>query len=518
MRPPEVPSGRPAPRAAGPGTTAAQARAGFAGTPALGRSYLHLSGGAFASKLLGALREMLLARFFGTGAVADAYRSGLTLTLSPAHFVTGQIVETCFVPLYARYRESDRVRAWALFQGLLLGSIVAGLAVGAVLWVFSGPLVGLLLPGFGPERREMTAAMLRILALGMPAYLYSALLSALGTAQEDFIIPSLRPGLQNLGMLVLIPVGALSGHPVWIAWGFTVTYLALAVWGTLLLIARNHFPRAFVFSPALFAPLGAALWRLLRPLLPVAVLIQANLILERSLASLVGPGTVAALDYARFVTDSTNALLILPLGLISLARFSGLDERAARDEAGGIFALILLAFAPLSAFLLVNGRALLALLFLRGAYDVRSLDGSARALAGLSAGLWAFSACQVLRRVLNARLCNGRVLAAEGLGVALNAGFNLLLYRRLGILALGLGPSVGALGSLILYGRGLALGAEAKARLRLLAWTLPPYAAAAFALSRAARGLPGLGLQSLFAALYWGYWIGVRGRRIRGAQ
>lgn len=500
MRSPETAAGLP------PGALPAE--------PAtLGRSYLHLSGGALASKLLGALREILLARFFGTGAVADAYRSGLTLTLSPAHFVTGQIVETCFIPLYARYRDAERERAWALFQGMLLGSVAVGIACGALLFAFAGPLVDLLLPGFGPERRETTAAMLRILALGLPAYLYSALLSALGAAQKDFVIPSLRPGLQNLGMLAMILLGALWSRPVWIAWGFTGTYAALAVWGTLHLVARNRFPRAFVLSPALFAPLGAALWKLARPLLPVAVAVQGNLLLERSLASLVGPGTVAALDYARFVTDATNALLILPLGLISLARFSALEEDAAREEAGGLLALILLVFTPLSLFLLLNGRALLALLFLRGAYDAASLDASARALAGLSAGLWAFSASHVLRRVLNARLRNGRVLAAESLAVALNAAFNLFFYRSLGILALGLGPSVGALGSLAVYGCGLALGPAAAARLRLLAWTLPLYAGVALLLSRAIDGRAGLALQAVFAAGYWGYWIAARGRR-----
>ncbi|MFH1143561.1 MAG: hypothetical protein V1774_03365 [Candidatus Eisenbacteria bacterium] len=70
MPSPEPGADRPA--GAGPGA-AARLR-----TP-----YLQLSGGAVASKVLGAAREILLARFFGTGAVADAYRSGLTLTLSP---------------------------------------------------------------------------------------------------------------------------------------------------------------------------------------------------------------------------------------------------------------------------------------------------------------------------------------------------------------------------------------------------------------------------------------------------
>jgi putative peptidoglycan lipid II flippase len=474
------------------------------------RPYVQLSAGAVASKLLGALREIFLARFFGTGLVADAYRSGLTVTLSPAHFLTAQVVDTCFVPLYARYRTDQPERAWALYQGLLLATIALGVLIALALLLCAGPLVALLLPGFGPERREMTVALLRIMALGVPPYLYSALLSALGAAQKDFVIPSLRPGLQNLGMLAMILAGAALKRPALIAYGFTGTYALLALWGTLHLLRRDRMPRRWVLVPAMLAPLLGELWRVFRPLVLVALLVEANLLLERFLASLIAPGTVAAMDYARFVTESTHALLILPLGMISLTHFAALDEQAVERQARRMLGVVLIVFIPLSVFLLVNARALLALLFLRGAFDRDSLEASRQALLGLSTGLWAFGASHLLRCILNARTRNRRVLAGETTAVALNVAVNLALFRPLGILALGLGPSIGALGSLIIYGRGLKVLNAGGSYGRLLGWTTL-YAGVALLLHRWVSDFTGLALQLLWAGLYGLFWL----KRIR---
>ncbi|MCK4412583.1 MAG: hypothetical protein KAY32_03465 [Candidatus Eisenbacteria sp.] len=487
------------------------------------RHFFQMSGGAVASKILGALREISLAHFFGTGIVTDAYRAGLTATLSPAHLLTTQVVQTCFVPLYARDREADPRRAWALFQTLLVACLALGVVLGALLFFFAGPLVARLLPGFDPARQAMTAALLRIMACGVPFYLYTALLGALGAAQKDFLVPSLRPGLQNLGMIAMIVAGGLLQRPLLIAYGFTGTYALLALGATGLLWHRNRIPRRWALAPEILPHIGRALWPPLRPLLLVAALVEGNLLLERGLASLIGGGTVAAIDYARFVTESAHALLIIPLGLISLSHFATHDEATVRREATRLVTPVLFLFLPLSAFLAINGRELLALLFLRGAFDQHSLEMSTRALIGLGAGLWAFGASHLLRRIHNARLRNRRVLVAETTAVVLNVGLNLALYRSLGILALGIGSSVGALGAFLIYSRSLGLDWRAEIRrLRLLLLGLVSYvplallgrgAFAGLAAADERRGLAMLALQGLFAALYWGLWARVLRRR-----
>ncbi len=469
------------------------------------RPYVWMTAGGVASKVLGAGREILMARAFGTGSVSDAYRSSLTATLSPVHLLTTQVIQTCFIPLCAHELEEDRRRAWALFQALTIVFIGLGLLLALGLFVFAGPFVRLLLPGFDGARQTLTAQMLRVMAIGIPAYIFTSQLGALGAAHQDFLIPSVRPAAQNLGMLVAIVGAAACGRPVWAAYGFSGTYVAMALWSLLVLWRRRLLPTGWCVERALLIDLARSLWHLLRPLLLVTVLSEASLLLERTIGSLVGGGTIAAMDYARFLTETAHSLLILPLGLISLSAFAILDPRTLQARTERLTGLILLCFVPLSAFLLINGRGLLALLYMRGSFDTASLAASNRALIGLSAGLWAYSAGYFLRRVLNARMQNAIVLRGEVVAVVTNIGLNLLLYRSLGILALGVGASVGALVSFAYYARVLRLGSGAVARTgRLLLLALPPYLLAARLVHGALAGFPALAVQTLLALAYWG--------------
>ncbi len=469
------------------------------------RTYFQLTGGGALSKVIGGAREILLARYFGTGPVADAYRGSLTLTLAPVHLLTAKAIETCFVPLYARYAATEPEKAQTLLQSLLLFFVGLGVLTAGALAAAAGPLVRAVLPGFDAARADLAAQMVRIMALGVPAYVYCGVLSSLGMARQDFVIPALRPAAQNLGMVILIAVAAWRGEPALAALGFSATYALLALWATVHLVRRRHLRWRATWEAGLVRATGGALWRLLRPLALLSVLVEANILIERHIASLIGPGSVAALDYARFLTESAHFLVAVPLGLLGLSLFATLSEEETLARVDRLIALLLVGLVPLSAFVAMNARELLSVLYLRGRYDTESLRITTAACLGLSVGLWSFGASHVLQRILNARLRNQVVLRAEALAILLNVGCNVLLFRSLGILALGLGVALGSLGSLFYYLRTIGpLGGL----LRRTSWHLliavPPYLLIAGALRRvSAEGLAGLGLQAVAAAGYW---------------
>lgn len=469
------------------------------------RWFFGLSAGGLASKLLGLLREALLARSFGTGPVADAYRASLTAVLSPVHLLINRLVQHSFIPLYAAYSEERREReAHALFALLLAAFVALGLLLGGLLYLAAHPLAGLLFPGFDPERRRLTGDMLRIVALGAPFYVYSSLLSSLGSAQRDFLIPSLRPGLQNLGMLVMILVAVALGRPVLAAWGFTLSYLALAGLGTWLLFRRGEIPRGPRPPRALVGQVGGRLWLLWRPLILVSCLGELQILAERYLASLTGGGAVAAMDYARFLTELGHFLIIVPIGLIGLGHYSRLSAAETEAKAARHGALLLLLLVPASAFLAIAGEGLLRLLYLRGRFDADSLALTQAALRGLALGLWAYSGSYFLQSVYSARLRSGVVLRGELLFTTITLAGMLLLAPRLGVFGLALGSSCGALVSLSFYlSRWPALARRLLAPLRALLVALPIYLLLAWGLGRLAGGLPGLALQLLVLAGFW---------------
>ncbi len=470
------------------------------------RGFLQLSAGNTVSKVLGVVREILLARFFGTGAVADAYRASLSLTLSPAHLITQRVIQTSFIPLYARYYESDKRKAGALFQSLMVAFLGAGILIGIALYLASPSLIKLIVPGFGEDRFELAVAMVRILAFGVPAYIYCSVLSALGIARNDFLIPSLRPGFQNVGLILGIAAAARYGNYPLLAWGFTAGYVLLALVATTHLVRRRLLPLEMNLEADLIREVWGRLWVVTRPLILVAILAESNVLVERFVASLIGPGRVAAADYARFVTETAHTLLTVPLGIVSLSYFATMkkNDLAVRNDL--ILSALLLIFIPLSAFLLVNGDAVIRILFFRGEFDTDSLALTSRALIGFSAGLWVFTCAYYLQRVHSARLQNSIVLRGDALFFLVNLAINLLLYQKLGLLVLGIANGVGAACAAIYYLRKLDLDTQRATRtLAGLAVVLPVYMIAAYVVrGLAGQGVPSLLLQLGLATLIWG--------------
>ena len=186
-------------------------------------------------------------------------------------------------------------------------------------------------------------------------------------------------------------------------------------------------------------------------------------------------------------------------------RSADLELEQLRIKTDRLLAILMLVLIPVSAFLILSGRPLLALIYMRGEFDLESLGLTARGLYGLSVGLWAVGGCYFLRNVLSSRLRNSEVLRGEAIGIVISLIIILSGYRSLGILALGLGPSVGAVGALVYYFRRLGFETPSLWRIaRTLAVALPPYVAGAWFVQHQVGGLAGLGLQVLFMTLYWG--------------
>ncbi len=414
-------------------------------TGGMKRGFLMLSGGGAASKVLGAVREIALAQFFGTGAVADALRAALSLTLNPIHLFT-RVIQAGFIPHYAQEKDGSAERA-ALYRAVSLLFLGISLLIAATLVLFAEPVVRLVLPGFSGERFTLTTRMLRVLAAGVPFYMYTTILGALGAAQSNYVIPAMRPAVQNVALIVFVVWAALSGRPIVAAWGFSGAYCALAIAATIYFRGRGLFPKA----QARGADFKNPFWISVRPILLLSFVLQTNILAERAVTSLLGDGSMAGLDYARFLSETAHFLIAMPLGLMSLSLFARMDERTARDETDRLLALLLALFLALASLLFWRGDLIVRIIFFRGAFDATSLAVTTSALRGFAAGLTFFSASYLLQRILQARLAHGLVLRAEILGAAVNIAFNFLFYRSLGLMVIGLGAGAGALVSLAHY-------------------------------------------------------------------
>jgi len=403
------------------------------------RSFFQLFTGSIVGKLAGVFREVLLAGLFGTSGTVAALRTAQSATLVPVNFLTADSLAAGFLPLYTRYRETDVRRASTLFWwtgGLLTA---ASAITVALLTVLTEHWIRILVPGFDPRAREITADFVRIMGLGVPFYIAGGLFSYLEMGHGQYVLASTRASIQSCGLIAGTVMAYVMHMPTLLAWGFSVAYVIYAAWGFARIVSHGWLtvPKGLNRNEA--RGVAREFWTVVRPLVFVPFLLQGSVVTERAVASLLSTGAAAALDYAKFITDTGILLFAVPLGLASLSVIAKMNDEMTRAKLTQVLPSLLFATVPISMVLAVNSHTVIALIYQRGSFDEKSTRITEMILGGYAVSFWAQVVSYVLVKALSAKLRNGTVCLCMAFALSANIAINLCLYRYLGPVVLGLG-------------------------------------------------------------------------------
>jgi putative peptidoglycan lipid II flippase len=469
--------------------------------PVVLKASLKLFWGSLAGKLVGALREVLLAALFGTSGVVAALRAAQSATLIPVNFFTADSLSAGFLPLYSRYHQIDPRRAGALFwwvAGLLL---LASLVVLGILLLGVSSWISLLVPGFGRDEREQTIQFVRIMGLGVPFYIAGGLFSYLEMGHGSYGLASARATLQSAGMIVGTLAAYVLQAPSLLAWGFTAAYLVFALWGGIRVVRRGWAPRPQGLTRVEMRDIGAEFWGVVKPLLLLPLLLQGNIAAERAVASLLGVDVSAALDYAKFITDTGVLLLAVPLGLAGLSAISRMSASETTELLARVIPPLLLATIPVSVALAMHGQLVVSIIYQRGNFGEASTTLTKTILWGFAIGFWAQVVSYVLMKALSAQLRNREVFRFMAIALVCNAAVNFGLYRWLGPVVLGLGGCV--YGAVLLALSARALGVQYLVASRLIWLAVGSAAYGPMTLLIPSRGWAGVVSAGALFAVYW---------------
>ncbi len=270
-----------------------------------------------ASRVLGLVREQVMAGLFGAGLATDAFNVAFRVPNLLRDLFAEGALSAAFVPTFTRTdHEQGRAEAWRM-GAQVLNTVAIALSVLVLLgWVVAPWLVPLLAPGFAavPGKLELTIWLSRIM---LPFLLLIALAAAamgMLNALHRFTVPALAPVFLNLGMVLggvsLIPVFRALGQPAIVAMAAGVLiggFLQFAVQ----LPALWHLGWRPVWPPA---PGHPGVRRIVSLMLPASVGLaatQLNLFVNTILASLLVQGSVSWLAYA-------FRLMQLPIGVFGV--------------------------------------------------------------------------------------------------------------------------------------------------------------------------------------------------------
>jgi putative peptidoglycan lipid II flippase len=354
------------------------------------------------SRLLGFVRDIMIAALLGAGPLADAFFVAFKLPNFLRRLFAEGAFNAGFVPMFARTLEGEGRMAAKAFAEQAQAIQVAVLVPLVLLAIVAMPwVIRVLAPGFEPgsERYEGAVELSRItfvyiLFIALVA-LYGGVLNSVGR----FAAAAAAPILLNLCL-----IGALALSALWLdapahalAWGVAAAGLLQLLW--LRLAVRRE-----GMTPALCRPrLSPQIKRLFALILPGAIgagVAQINLFIDVMIASLLPAGAVSYLYYA----DRVNQL---PLGVIGVAVGTALLPLMARHlRAGQIehamhnqnraIELALLLTVPAAAGLMVLCGPIISVLFERGAFGAEASRATSAALAAYALGLPAYVLIKVL--------------------------------------------------------------------------------------------------------------------------
>ncbi|MDP1582726.1 MAG: murein biosynthesis integral membrane protein MurJ [Bradyrhizobium sp.] len=481
------------------------------------RSFLTVSSGTLASRLLGFARDAMLAALLGAGPVADAFLVAFQGVNVVRRLLTEGALNASLVPAWLRVREAEGMAAAAAFAGSVLGTVSAALVAVAALTGLLMPLViSALAPGFAATPTLQMAVddarlMLPYLAFAGPVTVMMALLNA----QGRFALAAFSPLLFNIALIAAMTALLL--------WRQDAGFAALVVAATVglagllqLLILVSHgggiaTPLRISFDPAMRGFLGQAIPGMIVSASPQLLVLAGAVIASSS------PSAVSWLYFA-------NRLIELPLGLVGVAMGTVLvpeltrgvraNDRSAiaHAESRGLELSVGLAL-PATLGLIALSDPIVRLLFQHGAFTAADTAATARTMTWLALGLPAHVLVKALSPAFFAREDTRTPLKAAGYGFAVAVLLALVLGRIFGASGIAAAIALGAWSSalsLIRQGAatfGFSIDAAARRRLpRIVAAALIMggllWLAAAFALplTMTAHGLVQAALLGLLIA------------------
>jgi putative peptidoglycan lipid II flippase len=406
------------------------------------RGVLQLLAGTLVSKATGVVREIAFAAWFGTSDVAAAFRISQSAFYQPIQALTGDTLGASFLPLYNRTREEDTEAARVLAYVTFFCALVVGVPIAAVLLFLPGSVVGLLAPGVPAGVQAQAIMMVQIMAVAAPLYILSNAMGYVEAAHGSFAAISSRPALLNIGGLVGGGLTVLSGREVWLAWGGFGIQIAFFAWTAVKFLKLDPIPPRLALLRLYGGRCLKALLRNSAPLLLIPLAAQIGIAIERIVASELGTPVVPALEYSRFICETTLSLSAIPLSIVTLASHGGSSRDTVRAHAQATGGFLLLVSVPVSAFLQTNAHDLIQAIFARGAFTAHSVDLTASILAGATLGLGGTVTSYFLIKALNANLRNVETVTITAIGFLCNALFDVLAWHSLGAATLGYGASL----------------------------------------------------------------------------
>jgi len=416
-----------------------------------------ISLGTILTRLLGLVRELLTAAFFGSGAMVDAFVVAFSVPGLFRRVLGEEMFERAFMPPFRRLREEGReaeARSFIVRVAALV--LVSLILVCCVIYVLLPQLIVLLAPGMTPETSAEALSLARMILPFLFLIGVSAFSGALLQFSGRLLLFSMAPAFTNLVVILSLALfhRSLSIRALVLGWLLGAAGAVLIQAPAFVKIVRS-LERPAAETPV---PPVAPVVREGGHIFLASMVSKSVEVVDRIFASLIGQGAISALYFSFRLVHLPFSVLSLALSRSLAPEFSRLRGQknleafsALVDFGIGINIIVL---TPVVVFLMVFSTEVVGLFYGRGAFGADSILRTSRAYFFYAPAIVSMGLIALLNRVYASMEDNRLPMLAALVGGLLNMGLDAILWStplRQGGIALASSIGLGVQALLMLF-------------------------------------------------------------------
>ncbi len=408
----------------------------------------------FLSKIIGYLRTVLVAYYFGASAQVDAFVVAMLIPSLILGTIAGGGIQTVIIPVYTEKRKNDIQKAKLFVNQIFFINLVVLGALTAVMILFPSVFVKIVAYGFSGQRLSLASYFLRYLAIFGFFDIFVGLFVGLLQSEKQFLFPAATLLVANS----LIPLSLFLLAPKIGINSWTVGELSFGAFAFSVMFLFLFYKKQFFHSFELLRINWQEIRHFFVLLLPVVLSSGVSALyrmVDKTVASSLPAGSVAALNFAQLIYQVPYGLLAIPIAVSVYPTLSSLVVEKKEKEYAEVLkktlSLLIFIMVPLSVVLIVYSIPIVKILYQHGAFTSSATSLTAFAVSMYSIGLFTLSANALFQRVFFSFKDTKTPLYITIFVVIFNVAGDVLLSKIWGVGGIGLATALSSIIAFFAY-------------------------------------------------------------------
>jgi putative peptidoglycan lipid II flippase len=393
------------------------------------------------SRLIGFLREVLFANYYGASIESDAFLLAWTV----AGIVTSVLfmaLRNSYIPIYSELAfQSDKDKLRSFVNSSYTTILLLILVFSTISFIFSDTVIYIFAPKLDLEARALASTILRIVQFTVVANGIVELNNARLQVHNSYFVPLIMGFVSNFTIIFYMLF--FNDGVIKLSWFIVIAaILQIVIQLPYLFKHKLGFKISFKLNNESLLKLG----KIVVPIIIGTAVYEVNVMVDKILASGLPIGSISALTYSNKIVLLVTSILSASIGTIFFSSMSKLFLQSSLDKFSSLLMktlrITLIVAIPSTIIFIFYRYEIIKIVFERGFFDEAATQITAIAFGFYSIALFAFALKEVLNKAFYSMKDTKTVMYNGIIGVVINIILNIILTPIMGIAGLALATSI----------------------------------------------------------------------------